>query len=290
MIIWGMSFVWTNMLLDSGYPPMSIILIRITLVSVLMGGLFLLAGKVTKIRKGDFKLFLLMALFEPLLYFIGETYGIKITRSPTLASIMVSLIPLFGMAAGYFFFKERLTKNNIIGVFVSIIGVYSVLINDYGRIDNLIPGILLFLSAIISSVLYSVVIRRLTDSYNPYTLVVYQNLIGIFYFLPIVTIFERRQLSEVNVSLINAYPLLMLAILASGTAFLLFIYCIKNSGIAKTNMFVTLIPICTMIFSYFIGGEEITFVRTIGVVIAITGLILSQIPQKVSTDKKNLPV
>jgi drug/metabolite transporter (DMT)-like permease len=114
-------------------------------------------------------------------------------------------------------------------------------------------------------------------NYNPFTIVVYQNLIGMIYFLPFVLIFERHDLLAVRFSISNAYPFLMLAIFASGLAFLLFIVAIKRLGVSKTNIFVTLIPILTLFFAHLINGESFTALHFTGVCIVIAGLILSQV-------------
>jgi drug/metabolite transporter (DMT)-like permease len=276
MTFWGMSFIWTDSLLQTGYPPMSVVLIRLILVAFLLGGACTAAGKVEKIRPGDRKLFLLMAALEPFLYFVGETYGIKITGSPTLASLVVSLIPLFSPIAGIYFYDEKLSRNNILGIVLSIVGVCMALAVNENHTRNVTAGVSLFMLAVVSAIFYSVVIKKLADRYNPFTIVVYQNVIGIFYFLPFVLIFERGELFAVPFAVSNAFPFLMLAILASSLAFLLFIVAIKTLGITKTNIFITLIPILTMFFAYLTTGKPITAVGSTGVCVVVAGLILSQ--------------
>ena len=276
MTFWGMSFIWTDSLLQKGYPPMSVVLIRLILVAIMLGGACMAAGKIEKIRTGDRKFFLLMAVLEPFLYFIGETYGIKITGSPTLASIVVSLMPLFSPFAGIYFYDEKLSRNNLLGIVLSIAGVCMVLVANENHTRNVIAGVSLFMLAVVSAIFYSVVVKKLADCYNPFTIVVYQNVIGVFYFLPFVLIFEREELFAVSFTVSNAVPFLMLAVFASGLAFLLFIVAIKTLGITKTNIFVTLIPILTLFFAYLITGEPITIVGLTGVCVVVAGLILSQ--------------
>ncbi|MDR2564361.1 MAG: DMT family transporter [Prevotellaceae bacterium] len=276
MTFWGMSFIWTDSLLQAGYPPMSVVLIRLILVAILLGGTCMVAGKIEKIQPGDRKFFLLMAVLEPFLYFIGETYGIKITGSPTLASLVVSLIPLFSPIAGIYFYNEKLSRNNLLGIVLSIVGVCIALAANENHTQNVIAGVSLFMLAVVSAIFYSVVIKKLADRYNPFTIVVYQNVIGIFCFLPFVLIFERSELFAVPFAVSSAFPFLMLAVLSSSLAFLLFIVAIKTLGITKANIFVTLIPILTMFFAYLTAGKPITAIGSMGVCVVVAGLILSQ--------------
>ena len=276
MTFWGMSFIWTDSLLQTGYPPMSVVLIRLILVAFLLGGACMAAGRIEKIRAGDRKFFLLMAALEPFLYFVGETYGIKITGSPTLAALVVSLIPLFSPIAGIYFYDEKLSRNNLLGIVLSIAGVCMALTANENHTQNLSAGVSLFMLAVASAIFYSVVIKKLADRYNPFTIVMYQNVIGIFYFLPFVLIFERGELFAVTFTISSALPFLMLAVFASGLAFLLFIVAIKTLGITKTNIFVTLIPILTMFFAYLTTGKPITAAGATGVCVVVAGLILSQ--------------
>ena len=57
-------------------------------------------------------------------------------------------------------------------------------------------------------------------------------------------------------------------------------FSIKNLGIARTNVFVNLIPVLTAIFSFFLLQERFSFLRILGVVIVVTGLMFSQLRRK----------
>ena len=52
-------------------------------------------------------LFLLMALFEPFIYFLGESYGLLYVSS-TVAAVIVATIPLISPLFAWYFFREKL--------------------------------------------------------------------------------------------------------------------------------------------------------------------------------------
>ncbi|MDY6423712.1 MAG: DMT family transporter, partial [Bacteroidales bacterium] len=104
-VLWGASFVWTTDLLNvCNFPVISIVTLRLLVASVLMFIVF----KVEKIRKGDLRYFLLLSMFQPFLYFIGETYGIKYVGEASFAAVMISLIPVVAPFALSLVYKSKL--------------------------------------------------------------------------------------------------------------------------------------------------------------------------------------
>jgi drug/metabolite transporter (DMT)-like permease len=75
-------------------------------------------------------------------------------------------------------------------------------------------------------------------------------------------------------------PVIKLAVFASTFAFLLFVYSIQRLGMARTNIFVNLIPVFTAILSYFILHEKFGIVKIAGIVVVIAGLVFSQMNQQ----------
>jgi drug/metabolite transporter (DMT)-like permease len=108
ILLWGMSYIWTDKLLALGIPVFYFVFVRILIAG---GVLFLLNaayGRIKRIQRQDLKKFLLLALFEPFIYFVCETYGVELT-SPTISAMIIATIPIFSIAAGRIFFKERIT-------------------------------------------------------------------------------------------------------------------------------------------------------------------------------------
>ena len=122
VFLWGMSFLWSDAVLDQGVPVFTFIFIRMVIAAAALSLITLLAGKFQRIRKGDLKWFAAMTAFEPFLYFLGETFGLKITDSPTLCSVIIATIPVFSLVVGWAMFRERLSPLNRIGIFAAVAG------------------------------------------------------------------------------------------------------------------------------------------------------------------------
>ena len=141
--------------------------------------------------------------------------------------------------------------------------------------------------AVFSAIGFTVYAKKLTEKYNSFTIVVYQNILGFLFFIPVFLIFEnhRSLYNGFNVSLL--LPVFKLAVFGSLTAFIFFINAIRIIGVSRSNVFINLIPVFTAVFSYFLLNEQFSFKRIAGVLIVIAGLILSQLGTVISVIKKN---
>jgi drug/metabolite transporter (DMT)-like permease len=197
--------------------------------------------------------------------------------SPTTASVVISIIPLLVPITAYFFLKERLLIKNIIGIIISCSGVFLVVINkDYEFIVS-VKGISLLMISVFAAIFYSVLLKKLADIYNPITLIAWQNTIGALMFLPLVIIFEPNSLKYIPSSIKSIIPLFKLAVFASSLAFIFYTYSVKKLGAVKANIFTNLIPVITAFLSFLLLDEKLLFHNIIGILVVISGLILTQI-------------
>ncbi|NJK94965.1 MAG: DMT family transporter [Bacteroidales bacterium] len=148
-------------------------------------------------------------------------------------------------------------------------------------------GVALMSLAVVSAVMYSIVLRKLAQNYNPLTLISWQNSIGAIMFLPLVLIFENKELGSIDFTGKMWIPLLNLSVFASSIAFLLYTYGVQSLGAFKANIFTNTIPVFTAIFSYFMMDEKLLSHNIIGIVLVVGGLVLSQLkPIKVMGNRK----
>ena len=280
MILFGMSFVWSEGLLtDQKFPPQSLIFLRLIIAGILLVAFLFATKRFQPLQKKDLKWFLLLALFEPFIYFLGETNGLRITESPSLGAVIVCTVPLFGMLACFLFYKERPTITNILGVLVTLPGVVLVMFNSDFKLSAPLTGILLLFTAAISTAGYAVIIRKLSR-YSALSIVAFQNFIGAAYFLPLVLAYEQKPLAAVVWNFDLIYPFLMLSVFCSAIGFVLFVVSVKKIGVNQSNMFTALIPIVATVAAFLLGREGITLQQIIGVAVVISGLILSQYRRK----------
>ncbi len=274
MMFWGISFIWTKMAFEF-YKPMTIIFFRLIISSIFLHGINIFLKKLKTIEKKDYKWFVLLSFLQPFLYFIGESNALLFVSS-TVASVLISLIPLFTPFVGYYFFKEKVTLMNVVGIFISITGVIMVTLNNDFSFSVRIEGILLLTLSIFTSLAYSVMLIKLANKYDVYTVITKQNTIGILWFLPIFLIFDINDFMNVGFHLKPFISIIELAILPSSLAYILYTYGMQQIGITKANTLVNTIPVFTAVFAYFLLGETITKLNIIGIMLAIVGVFFSQ--------------
>lgn len=279
MVFWSLSFIWYKEVFVF-YKPITLVVGRLTISSIF---LFLVTGlmrKLTPVNPVDVKYFLLLAFFEPFLYFVGESFGMTMVSS-TLAAVIVSTIPLFSPLGEFYIYKTRVTLMNFLGIVVSVVGVGMVIFHrGFGELEANPVGIALMFLAVVAALGYSLTLRKLTAKYNVFTIITYQNTLAILYFLPFFFIFEFKHFVSVGVTMKSVMPLVKLGIFASTFAFLLFTYSVKHLGVTKANSFANAIPVLTAIFAYFLLGEVLTLTKMLGIGIVVLGLFLSQVPKE----------
>ena len=278
MLFWGMSFVWTTILLRF-YEPITIILIRLILSAAVLFILSFFFGRIGSIRKKDLLLLILSSFFNPFLYFFCENYGVKFSTS-TVAAVIIATIPLFSPVAAWFYFRERLYWFNIAGIVLSFIGILVMLAGKEMAVQAGLKGILFLSGAVVSAVFYSVTLKRLALDYTPITLIFWQNLIGILFFIPFFFIFEFRQFLTVVPTRESVTSFLFLSILCSSVSFVFYTRSVRELGISKANIFSNLIPVFTAIFSFFILSESFTLLKIAGILIVITGVTISELNRR----------
>jgi len=278
MIFWSFSFVWIKIVYEA-YGPLTTVLFRLLISSGLMLVFTILSRKLQKILPGDFKMFVLLAFFEPFLYFMGESYGLKYVSS-TVASVIVATIPLFSPIAAWYFYKEKLSRTNLFGLVITFFGVSLVVLDTSFNFTASPLGVALEFFAVFGAIGYASVLKGISHRYNTFTIITYQNLIGAVFFLPFWLIFEMNDFTQVAFNAKAFWAIIKLAIFASTFAFILFTYSVRNMGINKSNTFINVIPICVAVFAYIILGDRLNFHQMVGIAIVISGLFLAQINWK----------
>lgn len=284
-IFWAFSFIWFKEA-NKNYDPITIVFMRLVISSALMLTFLALTKSFIKIRKEDRKMFLMLATFEPFLYFLGESFGLTYV-SATTCSVLISTIPVFATLGAWIIFGERLKKINYAGIIISFIGVLVFILNKDGSISFNIKGLGLLMLAVFSAVGYNLTLSRLVGNYSPVFIVTVQNIIGAVLFMPLFLIFDLNHFLNTPFSFNILKPIIQLSIFASCGAFILFAYSVNKMGITKANVFSNSIPLFTAFFSFILLNEKLTVQNMAGMLIVIAGIIMSQMngrQKKVDTD------
>ena len=280
MTIWGSSFVFTKIVLKQ-LDPVAVIWVRLVLSLICFYPIILVGyRKYFFLKKSDLKYFLVLAFFEPFLYFLGENFSL-VYLSATLVSLIIATIPIVSAVVAFLFLKEKLSGINFFGIFLSAAGIGIIILtgaqNDGTEVH--LGGVLLAFLSVMSTVCYAAILKRLIHSYHPLIIISIQNTLGCLYFTPVFLGFS--DVPAVFQTLASGsfelwFSLIVLAILASVVAFLFYSIALRSIGVGKSNVFINLIPVVTLFFSFFVLGESLGLAKLLGTTIVIAGLIFAE--------------
>ena len=286
--------------------PFTLIVVRFTIAILLMLCVGLAANSVQRsasssqpallslqlIAKKDIPLFLLAGTMQPVLYFIFETYCYRSLASPTIAEALLSTAPIIAPWLAWLILRERVTRNNIIGILISSVGMFMLVLVGSQNFELGNPiGIPLAFMAVCSAVIYTIVLKKIPGRYSPLTIVFYEQVIAILFFYPLWAIVEGKTCLAEGFLLQPAawdmgYAIGYLAVFSSVAAFVLFCYTVRLIGVTQANAFNNARPIFTALIMLALFGEQLPLGKWIGIALVVVGLFVCQKQENPRLDKK----
>jgi drug/metabolite transporter (DMT)-like permease len=276
VIFWGMSFVSMRMLINTGIPPYTMISIRYLLVSACLF-FILISGKKSYIKDltlQDHKFFMISGATGITAYFLFEAKGISLTTASS-ASIIIAMIPVFTLITELIFFKKKYNLFQIIGISLSILGVFLIIYSTSKQqniiVKNPMLGNILMLGACLSWVGYSVFSKKLHTRFSSLKITTMQSFYGTIFLIPFAFIERANWVSVKGFAWLN---LLFLAIFCSVLSYYLYNLAIRILGITIISVYINLIPLVGFLGGVFILHESINSIQIIGCLIIVVSLFL----------------
>lgn len=295
MIIWSVSGIAIKHAL-AVLPPFTMIILRFVPSVLLMLIIGLICRKSTlfglqKVALRDLPLFLIAGFCQPFLYYLLETFTYDSLNSPTIAEALLSTSPLLSPLFAAIILRERVTRNNIIGIVISTAGMFMLLLvgSTYFAIGNY-WGILLAFAAVSAAIIDSLMMKKVPARYTSLTFIFYAQLISLLFFIPIwlwregvgaLMSLDWSQLSTLHSPLSIALGCTAyLTVFASVIAFILFCAALRQVGVTQANAFNNIRPAFTAIWMLLFFGEHMPLAKWIGMILIIFGLFICQKQEK----------
>lgn len=274
MIIWSSSFLITKFALDV-FQPITLVTLRISIAVVLLLCVGFLTKTLQKIDKKEIKLFLFAGFLQPFFYFICEAYGLTLV-SPTVASVILSTIPLFAPILAYLLLRERVTAGNIIGIIVSLIGVLLI-VSNREQLEINIWGLILLMGSVFSAILYTIILRKVPSSYSNLSIVFYIHAFSLLFFIPMFFLIDFKTIHMIDFRWEAFMAVFVLAAFSSVLSYILFVSVVRKIGVVRANAFCNIQPGCTAILMFLLFGEQLGAIKWLGIFLVIVGLLISQL-------------
>ena len=287
--IWGSTFVFTKMLLQSGLSPAQIFTLRFIIAYILLLGWTVFR----QWKKGnhishlfchswrDELLMVALGITGGSVYFLAENAAMLYTTA-TNTSLIVCSCPLFAMLLFALFYRhsERISRTQAAGSLIACLGMVVVVLNGHFVLHLSPLGDLLAFAACLCWAAYSLLMKPALERYPALFItrkVFFYGLVTIIPYYMIVPeetwIFTPSILQFLNFSIL--LNLLFLGVVASMLCYLVWNWVISKLGTVVATNWVYFNPITTILFAWWLLSEQITLYFLIGTVLILTGMYLA---------------
>lgn len=193
--IWGFTFLASRVAQNYG-TPFVLLFWRFALAFTLMNLLCLTGRFHVHLHGRDLRPVLLAGLFEPVLYFPCEQYGLKLT-STSFSGVMIALIPLCSLIYGALFLHEKATRRQVLFSVLSVAGVIVLAVYASGIGSGSVLGFFILLGTVFAGAGYMVACRACSDSFSAFERTYVTFLMGTVSFGVLSLLEHRHDLSAV---------------------------------------------------------------------------------------------
>lgn len=269
--LWGLSFLASRIALDSA--SVTVLLSHRFLIAVLVMSIFLLSGHADCHLRGKSMIpLLILGLMQPVVYFIGEQYGIL--HSTTIFSgVMISIIPIAGILAAIPVLKETPAMRQVVFILLSLGGVTGIglMSKNSGSLDWI--GVLGLLVAVSAAVIYTLLNRNISGKYSSFERTFVMMAEGACIFTIMAAVREKGNITEYLRPLASwkyIAAIIYLGVFCSVISFFLSCYTLSRLSVARATVFANLTTTVSVLAGALILHEPLS---TVGIVCCVLILI-----------------
>lgn len=271
-LFWAGAFIAGKFSVEE-FPVFTLIFIRFFIGTIVIVSLLLKSEGNWKIEKKDFKLLVAMSLTGMVGYHLFFFMSLKFT-SPVNSALIAATNPCITTLLSVIFLKDKIKPRNIMAILLAFTGVALITINgDFSKLISMKfnKGDLLMLIAVMFWATYSILSKKAGVKYSPLKITSYVFSICTIVTMPLM-ISEKPWETIGNTTIKGWSSIVYMAIFASVIGYLIQQISFKKIGPSKTNLYINLVPLFSMILAFLILGEGITFISVIAAVLIILGV------------------
>ncbi len=289
--IFALNFISMKVLVGL-LPPKIIIVLRFALASLFLFAIFYFQNKEIIIKDRAVQLRLILTgLLGMSLYYLFFTYSLQYI-SPSLTSLLCSLIPLITLFFDSLFFKKKLEKITFIMFLLSIFGVYLVIdvSLDFTSYLEVLKGVLLMFCALIAWISYTFTTEELMNKYDSILMIAYQCFYGalitaLFAFDDLDALFNIFESPNLNLIILN---IIFVSVFASALAYLFYNLGIKYIGVTLSSVYMNTMPVITVFAAYFLLDSTLTLKKISGIFIVASAAVATVFKDRLQSRLKNI--
>ncbi len=286
-VVFGLTFMFSKTALDV-ITPIGLIAYRFLMAFVVFEILRRFKLITIRFTRAHLSQIGIVVLFQPVLYFLFETYGLDRTTSAE-AGMMIALIPIFVSILGAVILKEKPRLIQLFFILFSVSGIIFIqLMRSVGGFDMRIVGFLLLLGAVLSAAFYNIASRNASRLLKPVELTYFMMLTGavVFNLLYLGVLFYEGRLGDYTVNLLNPAltgAIFYLGVVASFGGFFLLNYALSKLQAHVISIYANLATVVAIAAGAIFLSEALHYYHYIG-----AGMILTGVYGTVRTNKRRI--
>ncbi|TCO74532.1 DMT family transporter [Marinisporobacter balticus] len=274
-IVFGFSFLFTKEALVA-IAPFDLLSFRFGTATLVLIFLRFMGIIKTNYKDKNLKVLFILALFQPVLYFIFEIMGLSRTTTSE-AGIMMSLIPIIVTCLASVFLKEIPSKPQVLSIFLSLIGVFIVILMKDIYTSGSLLGILFLIGAVLCAATLNILSRKLSIEFKPVEITFFMMCTGAIFFNGFSFINHGIKGDLTNVFMLFGdtkviIAILYLGVLSSVVAFFLTNYNLAKLEASRAAVFANLTTVISVIAGVFIRKESFTIYQFVGTCMILLGV------------------
>ncbi len=280
-IIVGLSFIFIKIALKYT-NPLDLLAHRFTMAFLSL--LILIVFKVIKMPKFSFKRYkslFFISIFYPLSYFFIQSYGMKYS-SASQAGFIFATLPIMTLVAAEMFLKEKNSLLQRVGIVLSVLGLFYILINRGGFSKNffLIKGSILILLSVFAMVSYYILGKKFKIEFSALEITSFITIIAFIFFntLSITSHLINGTIKNylgVFLEIEFIWSVLYLGILSSVLTAFLINFSLERIPASHMSIFSNFAPIITILAGVIFLKEQIHLYQIIGAILVVVGIIFT---------------
>jgi drug/metabolite transporter (DMT)-like permease len=228
-----------------------------------------------KIKREDVKYVIATATVGMIGYHVFFFYALRYTDA-SKAAMINAINPLLTAILAAVFLKEKLSTRKAAFIMIAFVGVLLTL-SDW-NMNNIINfnfniGDLLMLSGSVLWAVYAIIVKKVLHRFTPLKLTSYTFLAAAVIVFP----FAVHDLVRIDFAVTGLMPfmaILYMAIFPSVLGYTIQQMAIKDLGVARTALFINLVPVFSTIFAVVFLGEKLVMLNIASGALIIFSVIM----------------
>ncbi len=272
-LIYGVSFTVAKEVMPQYVQPFGFIFLRVSGATLLFWTVGLFSRK-ERIAISDYPRLLLGAIFGIALNQLMFFKGLSMT-TPISASVIMVSSPILVLSFSAIILRERVTKRKLSGIFIGMIGAVFLIVfgKEIGSSSNATLGNLLVFVNATSYSLYLILIKSLTQKYEPITLAKWLYLLGLFMVIPFgIQEFNLIQWQGMPQGIL--WRIGFIIVFTSFLTYLLNLFAIRKLLPTTLSIFIYLQPVIATSYALLTGSDSLNLIKLLSTLLIFTGVFL----------------